>query len=91
MGAARWTKARMAELRLAEGAAAFEAALARGDVTAVARYFEFYAGAADKLMGETIPFYNGHTVFTLHLPMHMSAAADENPPPDAAAEGGPAA
>ena len=47
--------------------------LARGDVTAVARYFEFYAGAADKLMGETIPFYNGHTVFTLREPFGVTA------------------
>ena len=28
---------------------------ARADVTALARYLEFYGGAADKLMGETIP------------------------------------
>lgn len=47
--------------------------LARGDVTAVARYFEFYAGAADKLMGETIPFYNGHIVFTLREPFGVTA------------------
>jgi two-component system nitrogen regulation sensor histidine kinase GlnL len=33
----------------------------------------------------------GHTVFTLHLPMHMSATADGNPAPDAAADGSPAA
>ena len=46
--------------------------LARGDVTAIARYFEFYAGAADKLMGETIPFYNGHTVFTLREPFGVT-------------------
>jgi aldehyde dehydrogenase (NAD+) len=46
--------------------------LARGDVNAVARYFEFYAGAADKLMGETIPFYNGHTVFTLREPFGVT-------------------
>lgn len=32
----------------------------------------------------------GHTVFTLHLPMHMSAPADGNPAPDAAADGSPA-
>jgi aldehyde dehydrogenase (NAD+) len=46
--------------------------LAHADVTAVARYFEFYAGAADKLMGETIPFYNGHTVFTLREPFGVT-------------------
>jgi len=47
--------------------------LARSDVRAAARYFEFYAGAADKLMGETIPFYNGHTVFTLREPFGVTA------------------
>lgn len=29
---------------------------ARADAAAVARYFEFYAGAVDKLHGETIPY-----------------------------------
>ncbi len=46
--------------------------LARGDVNAIARYFEFYAGAADKLMGETIPFFNGHTVFTVREPFGVT-------------------
>jgi aldehyde dehydrogenase (NAD+) len=41
---------------------------ARNDVIAMARYCEFYAGAADKLMGETIPFQNGFTVYTLREP-----------------------
>lgn len=41
---------------------------ARNDVIALARYCEFYAGAADKLMGETIPFQNGYTVYTLREP-----------------------
>jgi aldehyde dehydrogenase (NAD+) len=41
---------------------------ARNDVIALARYCEFYAGAADKLMGETIPFQNGFTVYTLREP-----------------------
>jgi aldehyde dehydrogenase (NAD+) len=41
---------------------------ARADVIALARYMEFYAGAADKLMGETIPFQNGYTVYTLREP-----------------------
>jgi aldehyde dehydrogenase (NAD+) len=34
--------------------------LARGDVEAIARYFEFYGGAADKVHGEQIPFLNGY-------------------------------
>ena len=29
---------------------------ARNDIKVLARYFEFYAGGADKLHGETIPF-----------------------------------
>jgi aldehyde dehydrogenase (NAD+) len=38
---------------------------ARADARALARYLEFYGGAADKLMGETIPYGSGYTVFTL--------------------------
>ncbi|WP_442879890.1 aldehyde dehydrogenase family protein [Aurantimonas sp. E1-2-R+4] len=38
---------------------------ARADIAACARYFEFYAGAADKVHGETLPFMNGYTVMTL--------------------------
>ncbi|MEM7291085.1 MAG: aldehyde dehydrogenase family protein [Pseudomonadota bacterium] len=41
---------------------------ARNDVVALARYMEFYGGAADKLHGETIPFQNGYTVYTLREP-----------------------
>jgi aldehyde dehydrogenase (NAD+) len=41
---------------------------ARSDVTALARYCEFYGGAADKVMGETIPFNAGFTVYTLREP-----------------------
>lgn len=41
---------------------------ARADVTALARYCEFYGGAADKLTGETIPFNAGYTVYTLREP-----------------------
>jgi aldehyde dehydrogenase (NAD+) len=37
---------------------------AKADAAALARYFEFYAGAADKLMGETLPYQNGFSVFT---------------------------
>lgn len=40
----------------------------RNDAAALARYFEFYAGAADKLMGNTIPFQDGFTVYTLREP-----------------------
>ena len=41
---------------------------ARADARALARYLEFYAGAADKLIGETIPYLPGYTVFTLREP-----------------------
>jgi len=39
-------------------------AQARADVTACARYFEFYAGAPDKLHGTTIPYAEGYAVLT---------------------------
>ncbi|MEL6583546.1 MAG: aldehyde dehydrogenase family protein [Pseudomonadota bacterium] len=41
---------------------------ARADAIALARYMEFYAGAADKLHGETIPYQAGYTVYTLREP-----------------------
>jgi len=41
---------------------------ARADVAALARYLEFYGGAADKLHGESIPYLPGYTVFTLREP-----------------------
>jgi len=40
----------------------------RVDATVAARYFEFYAGAADKLQGNTIPFLPGHQAFTIREP-----------------------
>ena len=41
---------------------------ARTDALYLARYLEFYAGACDKLHGETIPFQTGYTVMTLREP-----------------------
>ena len=41
---------------------------ARADARAVARYFEFYAGAVDKLHGQTIPYNPGYTVLTVREP-----------------------
>ena len=41
---------------------------ARADITACARYFEYYGGAADKLHGETIPYAEGTTVLALRVP-----------------------
>ncbi|MEM7520323.1 MAG: aldehyde dehydrogenase family protein [Pseudomonadota bacterium] len=41
---------------------------ARNDAVALARYMEFYGGAADKVHGETIPYLEGYTVYTLREP-----------------------
>ena len=41
---------------------------ARADAAALARYFEFYAGACDKFHGETIPYQDGYSVFTWREP-----------------------
>lgn len=41
---------------------------ARADAIALARYLEFYAGAADKIHGETLPYLHGYTVYTLREP-----------------------
>jgi len=41
---------------------------ARADAAALARYMEFYGGAADKVMGETIPYLDGYTIYTLRQP-----------------------
>lgn len=41
---------------------------ARNDAVALARYMEFYGGAADKVHGQTIPYLDGYTVYTLREP-----------------------
>lgn len=41
---------------------------AMADVRALTRYFEYYAGACDKLHGETIPYQNGFSVLTWREP-----------------------
>jgi aldehyde dehydrogenase (NAD+) len=41
---------------------------AKADITACARYFEYYGGAADKLHGETIPYAAGFTVLSMREP-----------------------
>ena len=41
---------------------------ARADALALARYLEFYAGAADKVHGQTIPFVHGTTALTIREP-----------------------
>ncbi len=46
---------------------------ARTDMQVAARYFEFYGGVADKLMGETIPLGPGFLDYTLREPIGVSA------------------
>lgn len=41
---------------------------ASADAVALARYFEFYAGACDKLHGDTIPYLDGYSVLTWREP-----------------------
>ena len=42
--------------------------LARSDITAAARYFEYYGGAADKIHGDTVPFSDGFQVMIVREP-----------------------
>jgi aldehyde dehydrogenase (NAD+) len=46
---------------------------ARADVQVAARYFEFFAGIADKIMGNTIPLGPGFLDFTVREPIGVSA------------------
>ena len=41
---------------------------ANADALALVRYFEFYAGACDKLHGDTIPYLDGYSVLTWREP-----------------------
>ncbi len=41
---------------------------AKADALALVRYFEFYAGACDKLHGETLPYQDGYAVLTWREP-----------------------
>ncbi|PIF74775.1 aldehyde dehydrogenase (NAD+) [Variovorax sp. 54] len=73
---------RLAQLILANGEALAQLeardtgkpmAVARADAAAVARYFEFYGGAADKVHGQTIPYLNGYNVSVLRIPHGVTA------------------
>jgi acyl-CoA reductase-like NAD-dependent aldehyde dehydrogenase len=46
---------------------------ARTDVQVAARYFEFFAGIADKIMGHTIPLGPGYLDYTVREPIGVSA------------------
>jgi len=48
-------------------------ATARNDIAVLARYFEFYGTAADKVHGETIPFVVGHQVSLVREPLGVTA------------------
>ncbi|AQV98436.1 aldehyde dehydrogenase [Cupriavidus necator] len=47
--------------------------VARADARAVARYFEFYGGAADKIHGQTIPYLDGYNVSVVRVPHGVTA------------------
>jgi len=46
---------------------------AKGDIETSARYFEYYAGMADKLQGDTIPLGKNFVSFTQHEPIGVTA------------------
>jgi aldehyde dehydrogenase (NAD+) len=46
---------------------------ARSDMASAARYFEYYAGAADKLEGRTVPVGPGQVDYTVREPYGVSA------------------
>ncbi|MDQ3027292.1 MAG: aldehyde dehydrogenase family protein [Pseudomonadota bacterium] len=47
-------------------------AQSRRDIAATARYFEFYAGACDKIAGEVLPYPAEYTVMTLRVPFGVT-------------------
>ena len=46
---------------------------ARADIRAVARYFQFYGEAADKVHGEVIPYLEGYNVTVVREPLGVTA------------------
>ena len=46
---------------------------ALADMRAVARYFEFYGSAADKVHGDVIPYLNGYNVSVVREPLGVTA------------------
>lgn len=47
--------------------------IAQSGVNLAARYFEFYGGAADKIMGETIPVRHDYLDYTIREPLGVTA------------------
>jgi aldehyde dehydrogenase (NAD+) len=48
-------------------------AQARADMRAVARYFQFYGEAADKVHGDVIPYLDGYNVVVVREPLGVTA------------------
>jgi len=46
--------------------------VSRLDVETCARYFEYFAGAADKILGEVIPAINSHLVYSVREPFGVT-------------------
>ena len=46
---------------------------ARNDIQVLARYFEFYGSAADKVHGQVVPFLDGYAVTVLREPLGVTA------------------
>ncbi len=46
--------------------------VARSDVTTCARYFEYFAGAADKILGEVVPATNEHLMYSVREPFGVT-------------------
>ena len=46
---------------------------ARNDMQVLARYFEYYGGAADKVHGQVMPFLDGYSVSVLREPHGVTA------------------
>ena len=45
----------------------------KADISALIRYLEFYGGAADKVYGDTIPYLDGYTVYSVREPHGVTA------------------
>ena len=62
---------RLADIEMRETGKPVDAA--RGAVMSTARYFEFYAGVADKIQGTSIPLGEDYLDFTLREPLGVTA------------------
>lgn len=64
-------KAELAEIESADTGKTKSTALA--DIEVLARYFEFYGGGADKIMGHVIPYLNEYNVQVVREPLGVTA------------------